>query len=189
MSALDQEIKQAHEIAHQVASTKTLVKAGVVATLIAATVLVVVVLPAEYGIDPTGLGGAMNLTQLADPQVANVETAAQPTNAEGLRNDVVNVSVPAGSGLEYKFYLAQYDKLRFNWKVHGDAVFYDFHGEPDGDTTGFFESYAADTSVAVKGTLTAPFAGSHGWYWSNESDQDVTITLQSEGKYEVIGVK
>ncbi len=177
------------EFDHQVASTKTLVKAGIVATLIASIVLVVVVLPAEYGIDPTGLGKSMNLTQLANPQEASVESALQAGNAEGLRKDVVDIKVPAGSGLEYKLHLAQYDKLRFNWKVQGDEVFYDFHGEPDGDTTGYFESYASDTSAAVKGTLTAPFAGSHGWYWNNESDRDVTITLQSEGKYEIIGLK
>jgi hypothetical protein len=189
MSEFEQKIKQAHEIQHQVASTETLIKAGIVATVIASIILVVAILPAEYGIDPTGLGESMNLTQLANPQVANVETALQTTNAEGLRKDVVDIKVSAGSGLEYKFRLAQYDKLRFNWKVQGDEVFYDFHGEPDGDTTGFFESYAVVTWVAVKGTLTAPLAGSHGWYGSNESDQDVTITLQSEGNYEIIGVK
>lgn len=189
MSEIEQKIRQAHEIQHQIASTKTLIKAGIVATVLASIVLVVAILPAEYGIDPTGLGESLNLTQLANPQASNVETTLQTTNAAGLRKDVVEINVPAGSGLEYKLHLAQYQKLRFNWKAQGDEVFYDFHGEPDGDTTGYFESYAADTSVAVKGTLTVPFDGTHGWYWKNESDQDVTITLQSEGNYEVIGVK
>lgn len=39
-------------------------RATVVALLVAALVVVVAVLPAEYGVDPTGLGKRLGLTQM-----------------------------------------------------------------------------------------------------------------------------
>jgi hypothetical protein len=52
----------------------SLLKATVVAALVAAALLVTVVLPAEYGIDPTGVGTKLGLTVLAS--AAEPETAA-----------------------------------------------------------------------------------------------------------------
>ncbi len=45
-------------------STSQLVKASVIALLLAMLVLFAAVLPAEYGKDPTGMGGLLGLTQL-----------------------------------------------------------------------------------------------------------------------------
>ena len=51
-------------------SSGTLIKATVISIVAAAVILVLVVLPAEYGIDPTGIGGATGLMQLnAGPTV------------------------------------------------------------------------------------------------------------------------
>ena len=33
------------------------------------------------------------------------------------------------------------------------------------------------------GIYTAPFAGIHGWYWENLTEQAITITLNSAGFY------
>jgi hypothetical protein len=38
----------------------------------------------------------------------------------------------------------------------------------------------------MKGSLTAPFAGSHGWYWKNETDAPVIVTLSIKGNYILI---
>ncbi|HZI52025.1 MAG TPA: hypothetical protein VFE29_09390, partial [Terriglobia bacterium] len=46
------------------ASGKNLVGATIIALILAAVILVVAVLPAEYGIDPLGIGGALGLTKL-----------------------------------------------------------------------------------------------------------------------------
>lgn len=50
--------------------------ATVGAVLVAGLVLVVAVLPAEYGVDPTGLGRAIGFTALSDPAPPVVETPA-----------------------------------------------------------------------------------------------------------------
>ena len=54
----------------QVPSTRTLVRASVAALAVASVLLVTVVFPAEYGIDPLGTGEALGLSALAGTTVA-----------------------------------------------------------------------------------------------------------------------
>ncbi|ORE90747.1 putative ORF2 [Aurantimonas sp. 22II-16-19i] len=47
-------------------TTRKLVRSTVIAAVSATAILVAVVLPAEYGIDPTGVGSALNLTEMGE---------------------------------------------------------------------------------------------------------------------------
>ncbi len=47
-------------------STKKLVKSTIIAAVSAAVVLVTVVMPAEYNIDPTGVGKVLGLTTMGE---------------------------------------------------------------------------------------------------------------------------
>lgn len=217
------------------------------ALIIAGITLITAVLPAEYGIDPTGLGKAMGLTALAAPSEAAVisdldDTVAQtqdkakiklsqpltatepitaqvdtllgfsaitatektgdlPLNAAAKINapvstqpiasgwkDSVNITVPGKSGVEYKFTMNKDGKMHYAWKTDGGRLYYDFHGEPAGDKTGYFKSFATKTGNAANGELIAPFTGVHGWYWENNSRLPVTITLQTKGDYQIKGL-
>ena len=168
-------------------STKTLVKASISAVVVAAIALVTFILPAEYNIDPTGIGNKLGLTALA--QAAEVETTSLETTKGTDEFQTIEVTVPAGRGIEYKFYMKQHEKMTYEWLTDGDALFFDLHGEPEGDTTGYYESYVIATSDDMKGSFTAPFPGSHGWYWKNKSDNPVTVKLLVKGQYKVIGLK
>ncbi len=69
-------------------TTRGLIKATLLAILIAGVLLVTAVLPAEYGVDPTGIGGRLGLTALANPDQATTGEArpsvpAAVQNAEG----------------------------------------------------------------------------------------------------------
>lgn len=105
------------------------------------------------------------------------------------RVDEVSVTVPANRGVEYKLFLNQYGKLEYEW-TSATAMHSDFHGEPtDYEQTKYFESYVIGKVDKMKGMITMPFAGSHGWYWKNETDADVVVTLKTKGEYRVIGLK
>jgi hypothetical protein len=171
-----------------IVSTKTLLKSTIVATIIALIVLVVFILPAEYNIDPTHIGHRLGLTALAHHDDEAESKADIIVNAKQ-GQQVIEVTVPAGKGIEYKFQMAQYEKMTYEWITDGEPLYFDLHGEPQGDTKGYFESYAIATLNAMKGSFTSPFAGSHGWYWKNNSDKPVAIQLIVEGQYEVIGLK
>jgi hypothetical protein len=171
-------------------SNKALLQATLIALVIAAAVLVSVILPAEYNIDPTGLGAKLGLTALANTDSSmntNAGDAAENTKIDA--TDIMQIIVPANRGIEYKFAMQQFKKMTYQWQTDGTALFFDLHGEPEGDTSGYYESYAIATVNEMQGSFTTPFAGIHGWYWKNTSDQEVTIKLTVSGEYTVIGLK
>lgn len=168
----------------QYQSTISLVKASLLASVIAVITLVLFILPAEYNIDPTGVGQKLGLTvfneEAADSSVGKASSGEQES---------IIVTVPAGRGVEYKLAMQQYQKVTYEWMTDNGALYVDLHGEPQGDTTGYFESYTIATSDSMKGSFTAPFSGSHGWYWKNTSDQDIQVQLIFSGDYVIEGLK
>ena len=60
-------------------SVNKLIKSTVVAVTLAAIILVTSVLPAEYGIDPTGVGNILGLTKMGEIKVSLAQDAAAET--------------------------------------------------------------------------------------------------------------
>jgi hypothetical protein len=168
-------------------STQTLLKASSAAILIAGITLLTIILPAEYNIDPTGMGKQLGLTVLAQAPPKPMTEKNIDINGLAYRDDVTTIEVPANGGIEYKFYLPQYGTLKYEW-FSDAAMHFEFHGEPQDDTSGYFETYTLAISDEMEGAMTVPFGGSHGWYWKNTSDEMITVTLTTEGNYRVIGV-
>ncbi|MBH0067452.1 MULTISPECIES: hypothetical protein [Alteromonadales] len=170
-------------------SSKTLIKASVSAVFVAAIAIVTLILPAEYNIDPTGVGEKLGLTILATAGDEQQSVADPIANKGSDEFQAIEVTVPAGRGIEYKFFMKQHEKMTYEWLTDGEPLYFDLHGEPEGDTTGYFESYTIATSNEMKGSYTTPFTGSHGWYWKNKTDNAIGIQLMVKGQYEVIGLK
>ena len=68
--------------------------------------------------------------------------------------------------------------------TNGTKLFYDFHGEPKDDKTGYFKSFKKSTQDKSSGTLTTSFEGTHGWYWKNNTSSAVDIILKVNGEYQ-----
>ena len=177
-----------NEITFPTQSNATIIKASILALVVASIIFVTIILPAEYNIDPTGVGKSVGLTVLAgDVPVESVEAAVKEQSSGYLDNQTT-VIVPPNKGVEYKFKIVKYGNITYEWTTNGEPLYFDFHGEPNGDTTGYFESYAIATAPEMKGSMTVPFEGVHGWYWKNNSDQEVIVTLHTKGDYEVVGL-
>jgi len=179
------------EITFPTQTTSTIIKASIIACLIALIISVMIILPAEYNIDPTGIGAKLGLTQLSQSESQSVTTPVRNIESTlSYQEDMVEVVVPANKGVEYKFYLEQHGGMTYEWQTQdGMPLYFDFHGEPEGDTTGYFESYTITTANEVKGSIVTPFAGSHGWYWKNTTETPVILTLKTTGNYKIIGLK
>ncbi len=177
-----------HNTNPPVHSVKTLAMSTLIASTLASAIFITVVLPAEYALDPTGIGAKLGFTQLAIGADTGSLNAANQASGVGARADEVEIKVPAKSGLEYKFYLEQYAQLQYEWSSGEQPLFFDMHGEPAGGEPGYFQSYGEATASSMKGTLTTPFTGSHGWYWRNRSEEDVVILLKTNGDYNVLGL-
>jgi hypothetical protein len=118
----------------------------------------------------------------ADRPLAQVEQTQKST-------DYIELTIPANGSMEYKFHIAKDAKFDYSWSTDGGRLFFDFHGEPEGDTTGYFKSYEKTTDIASKGTFAPQFTGSHGWYWKNKTSKPVTVKLTTNGVYTILGVR
>ena len=164
------------------------------ALLGAGLILVMFVLPAEYGVDPLGTGARFGLVELGavGQQVQKLNDAASSGTAQAtlivpqeraFKSESVDFKVGPREGMEYKYRLDKGEALLFSWKTTG-PVSYEFHAEPDGAPRGYAQSYEkGDGKSEASGTLTAPFPGIHGWYWENKSDKEITVSLTSAGFY------
>ena len=172
-------------------SSSNLLKPTLIAAIIATITLILFILPAEYNIDPTGLGEKIGLTILAKQNVTlkSPATSVKAESTDEVHNDIVDVIVPAGKGVEYKFQLNAQQTMKYQWQTNGESLYLDLHGEPEGDTTGYYESYTIAPANEMSGQFTAPFAGIHGWYWRNDTKQDIKVTLTTSGPYQVVGLK
>lgn len=191
-------------IQSEVPSTRRLLKATAVALAVAGVVLITTVLPAEYGIDPTGIGGRLGLNVLAGTAEAG-ELPATATNAaeveldavgqpvkpveasvvskreSAYRSDTMSVTLPPGKGAEIKAPMKSGDGMVFHWTASGDVAV-DMHGERTGAAKDEYTSYWIERSQRqASGMFNAPFDGSHGWYWLNRSGEPVTVQLQVTG--------
>jgi hypothetical protein len=113
-----------------------------------------------------------------------------------LNVDAREVVLEPGEGLEIKYHMTQGGGLVYSWTATAPVLF-DFHAEPDvkptvEDPSGYSESYARDDSKGIgqfNGTLIAPSAGIHGWYWENPGTEVVRIKLVASGFYDWIYLK
>ena len=164
--------------------------ATIVALAAAGVLLVTAVLPAEYGIDPTGIGDALGLTAMAGAGevvelTAMSETASTTESPlvdapRAYNRDTVTFTLGPERWVEYKFALGQDATFLYEWGATGPLTF-DFHTDPVGTAASESESFAQGSSASGEGSYRAPYSGYHGWYWMNEGDADVEVTLTAVG--------
>lgn len=196
-------------------SSKQLMKSTILAVIAAIVLLFTVVLPAEYGIDPTGVGKILRLTemgqvkqQLAEEAAADaagvVATESVASEAFGIDNvteqavDATLSDTAVSNGQwrdEIPFTLAPGEGLEIKMKMAaGGKSEYswvvtggDVNFDTHGDAPGQAISYEKGRGIAAdEGVLEAAFTGNHGWFWRNRGQSDVQVVLRTRGDYSTI---
>ena len=188
-----------------------LIKSTILAAVAAVVILVTVVLPSEYGIDPTGIGKAVGLAEMGDIKVQLSEEAEADRLLELQNSGTVEEQSNLGGGV-FGFFVGaahaqtaaaewtdQYSvtltpsqgiEVKLVMKEGAEAEFLwvaengvvNFDLHGDGSDRNI--SYEKGRAVpGADGVLTAAFNGNHGWFWRNRDGQDVTVTLYVRGDY------
>ncbi len=191
-------------------SARQLLRSTLLAAIAAAVLLVTVVMPAEYGVDPTGIGKLLGLKAMGEAKLALAKEANEPsvasapataptvapsasappagatTQAGTPKSDEKSLLLKPGQGAEIKLTMRQGAKVEYSWVVSDGVVNFDAHGDSD-DAKPVSHSYQKGTQAAGdKGTLEAKFDGKHGWYWRNRGKANVVVTLRTSGDYSSI---
>jgi hypothetical protein len=185
-------------------SSRQLVRSTAIALVAAVVILVTVVLPAEYAIDPTGIGRLLGLTemgqikkQLAEeatadaanetmtpgPAAASAPAAAPlnvPVAADAGWRDEMRVELAPDQGAEIKLAMTAGQRATYAWQVDGGAVNFDMHGDGGSEAISYEKGRGA---ASGEGVLEAAFDGNHGWFWRNRGDAPVTVVIRAKGEY------
>ncbi|MDP2015390.1 transmembrane anchor protein [Hydrogenophaga sp.] len=194
-------------------SSKQLLRSTILAAASALVLLVAVVLPAEYGIDPTGIGRVLRMTDMgeikqqlaaeaaadaaaapaAPAQVASTAVAMASANAA---HPTAPAAVAAAPKIEWRdempVTLTPGEGTEIKLKmVQGAKAQYSWiveggevNFDTHGDAPGKSISYEKGRGVAAdEGVLEAAFTGNHGWYWRNRGQANVKVILRARGDY------
>ena len=191
-------------------SSGRLLRSTLIAAGVAALLLVTVVLPAEYAVDPTGIGRVIGLTRMGEVKmqlareaaladsleaVSRQQAAAQPQSAgtpeppptqraSAQRSDVTEVTLRPGEGKEIKLAMREGAQVQYSWITQGGVVNFDKHADSTNPPRSYF-GYNKGSAVSTdEGVLTAAFDGMHGWFWRNRGGAAVTVTLRTDGDYQ-----
>ena len=182
----------------EVPSGRSLAWATVMSLLVAVVLLLTVILPAEYGVDPTGVGRALGLYRepgvvgteaepvaAGDPLIRGAGSATLTRSPIPYRSDEMSLVLKPGEGGEIKAVMAAGQHFVYTWTATGGTVDVDMHGEAFEAKSEEATSYWKDEyQPGDQGVFTAPVAGRHGWFWQNLNDDPVTITVKTSGFYE-----
>lgn len=172
----------------------------------ASLIAVCFVLPAEYHLDPLGVGKLTGMSRLAGPKEIAVTPAAPAAGGAApavanhsyptaWRSDVIDIALtsaeaPDGSELEYKVRMKPGSTLIYSWSVEAppEEFYSDFHGQtipdkPGGDIK--VATYRQAVGIKDAGSLIAPIDGVHGWYLQNQSVKPAVVHLKIAGFYEL----
>lgn len=183
-------------------SKAQLLRASILAAIGAVVILVTVYLPAEYAVDPTGAGRVLGLTEMGEIKHELAEEAAQDAQIHGDQSpslvdgvfglfagaahaqeawtDTVTFTLDPGTTAEIKLVMAAGDVAQYDWAATGGRINYDLHAHGAGQAIDYARGRG---ETAGEGSIEAPFAGEHGWFWRNRDDVPVTVTLQLSGTY------
>jgi len=184
-------------------SNRQLGRMSVVAAIGAAAIGVMVYLPAEYGIDPTGIGSVLGLTEMGEIKQQLAKEAAEDEKLHGSQDssslvdgvlglfvstaqaqdawkDVVTFTLEPGAYTEIKATMEKGATLTYAWMADGGRINFDLHAHAGGENV-TYEKGRGETSG--EGSFETPFAGDHGWFWRNRDKSAVTVTLQLRGDY------
>lgn len=181
-----------------------LIKSTILAMVIAAVILITIVLPAEYGIDPTGIGHAMGLAKMGEIKVSlaheaaadrTIDEVSEPNDADesepanileeetdGIRYDTMTISLVPGEGKEIKLVMIKGAQVDYSWWTSGGRANFDTHADAKALDIKY-HNYEKGSLERSEGVLEAAFEGNHGWFWRNRTSEPMTVTLQVSGSY------
>lgn len=195
-------------------SSRKLIRSTAIAFMTAATLLVTVVLPAEYAVDPSGIGKVLGLTEMGEikqqlaeeaeadlqtsdvsvepaeaepqmkPEAASSESVDAPGHALPDWKDTMTLTLAPGAAAEVKLTMQKDGVAAYEWVTNQGHLNSDLHADGANKAFVSYRKGRAETSDA--GELTADFDGAHGWFWRNRSEVAVEVTLRVSGAYSKI---
>ena len=178
-------------------TSSQLLKSTMVAICVGCALLILFVLPAEYGTDPTGVGELFGLkkmgeikTRLKQDFLKENDGAKDELMVEsetGKENqDVMEFVIAPNEAIEIKLEMKKGSIAKYKWTTQNGGLNYNLHGDGHKDSQRSISYKKGRMTNSDSGEFKSKFDGYHGWFWRNRNNESVTVTLETFGDYILI---
>ena len=182
-------------------SSAQLLKSTIIAIIMIVILFVMVILPAEYGSDPTGVGKLLGLKEMGDIKMSLLEESQNESLQESepfsidtdsveaekisdtINEDVVEITIEPGKAIEIKLEMKIGDVVQYEWRTIKGGLNYNLHGDGYKGSKKSINYKKGRMVPSDSGEVKAEFNGYHGWFWRNREKFSVTVILQTSGDY------
>ena len=179
-------------------SSSQLFKSTIIAALVAGILLLLVILPAEYGVDPSGIGDFLGLKKMGEIKVSlekeaiiepvvfkdnSVQPEKEKSKSVEDNHDITEILLAPNEAIEIKLEMKKGAVVNYQWSSNNGSLNFNLHGD------GYIGMHKTTTYKkgrmvsSDKGELIAEFHGFHGWFWRNRNNKPVTVFLETTGNY------
>ncbi len=184
-------------------SSSQLLRSTIIALFVAVALLLCIVIPAEYGTDPTGVGALLGLKKMGEIK-ASLEQEALNENQnydeyvspnEKIRErfetsigykDVKEFVIAPDDAIEIKLEMIEGALAKYNWVTLNGGLNYNLHGDGYKGSQQSITYKKGRMTSSDSGEIISEFDGYHGWFWRNRNNESVTVTLETIGDYILI---
>jgi len=181
-------------------SSSQLFKSTIIALAIAGVLLLCVVIPAEYGTDPTGVGKllglkkmgeikaklekeALNENQKLEESISTNEEISESFQKSITNKDITEFVIAPDDAIEIKLEMQKGSSVNYNWNTKNGGLNYNLHGDGYKGSQNTMTYKKGQMTTTDKGEFKAEFDGYHGWFWRNRNSEVVTVILETSGEY------
>ena len=179
-------------------TSSQLLKSTLFAFIVAGILLLTVILPAEYGVDPTGIGELLGLKKMGEIKNSLEKDALteseilknNPTQNEKIKlenfdekQDVMEVEIASGEAIEIKLEMKKGTVVKYQWTTINGGLNFNLHGDGYKGTNKSITYKKGRMYSSDSGELKSEFDGYHGWFWRNRNDVAVKVILEANGNY------
>ena len=170
-----------------------LLKSTIIAFGVAIVLLFTIILPAEFGYDPTSIGETLGVKKMGNIKTnLNKEAIEEETIGMGKseqkleltkNHDRIAVKIAPNEAIEIKLEMRKGASAQFQWTATDGSLNFNLHGDGYKGTHKSITYKKGKMVSSDKGKLVAEFNGYHGWFWRNRNNETVTINLETMGDY------
>ena len=181
-------------------SSSQLLKSTIIALAVAGALLLCVVIPAEYGKDPTGVGEllglkkmgeikirlekeSLNENQVFNEHISLRDEVREDSETSEENRDVLEFILEPDESIEIKLEMIEGSFAKYNWVTKNGGLNYNLHGDGYKGSQKSITYKKGRMISSDSGEIISEFDGYHGWFWRNRNSTAVTVTLETMGDY------
>ena len=181
-------------------SSSQLLKSTIIALAIAGVLFLCVVIPAEYGTDPTGVGKLLGLKKMGEikaklkieainedqklhENISTNEEKKESFQKSIIKKDITEFVIAPDDAIEIKLEMQQGSSVKYKWTTNDRGLNYNLHGDGYKGLQKSTTYKKGRMTTTDNGELKAEFDGYHGWFWRNRNSETVNVILETDGEY------